>query len=764
MTGAATDEPGEPAADRVDELVDALTLGEKQVLLRGAVDPEGIATGYVPPIERLGIPSLSMVDGPLGIRALTATAFPATVALAASWDEDLAREFGEVLAREARGADQDALLAPGVNVARVPQCGRNFEYYSEDPTLTVDLSSSAIRGIQDRGVMATVKHYVCNNQETDRHHVSAEVSERALRELYLPAFEAAVRDAGVASVMAAYNRIDGTYATEHRRLLRDVLREEWGFEGFVVSDWWATFDGEAAARAGLDLDMPGMPVFEWQEHGSRAMAVIDALPDSDWFPKTELAQVAARPWQPENPNPNVLDRSPFGHSLAEAIQEGRIEEPLLDEKVRNLLGQYERFGLLDAGESGADAPDPRPAGALDAPEHRDVARRIAERGTVLLQNDGTLPLDLASIDAIALLGPHVDEAKTGGGGSSEVAPTRTTSPAEGLRERVGDDANVRTDRGTGRVRIGSLVDGPFTDLSLPTLGGPSIRDAERTARDADVAVVVVRDDAREGEDHEFGLPGDQDELVERVAAAADRTVVVLNTAGAVAMPWRESVDAVLETWYPGQADGDALAAVLCGDADPSGRLPVTFSADPADYPANTVAQYPGIDHEAEYSEGVFVGYRHFDAAGVEPLFPFGHGLSYAAFEYGDLAVDLEADGADASGAAGEPDGAAGPTATVSVTVENVADRDGREVVQCYVSPPGEAVERPPRELAAFATVAIPAGESRTVELELDRRDVAYFDEDAGDWAVEPGEHDVLVGRSSRDRRLREPVAIGTADE
>ncbi|AGN01414.1 glycoside hydrolase family 3 domain protein [Salinarchaeum sp. Harcht-Bsk1] len=774
-TASTADEfDGAARSERVAALLEELTVGEKRVLVKGGIDPEGIATGYVPPIERLGIPDCSLVDGPMGIRAVTSTAFPATVSLAASWDPDLAERFGETIGREARGADQDVLLAPGVNIARVPQCGRNFEYYSEDPELTSALSTPMIEGVQSAGVMACVKHYAANNQETDRHEVSAEIPERALRELYLPAFEAAVTDAEVASVMAAYNRVNGTHATEHPRLLTGILREEWGFSGFTVSDWWATTDGPAAVEAGLDLDMPGMPVYEWHEPDVKLLDVLDALPDGAWFPKQRIAELLTEPWQPENSNPHVLEESHFGSELTAAIEDGRVSEADLDQMVERILGQYERFGLLDAaaadqagtGSSDANDADPRPPGVIDADEHRDLAIEIAERGIVLLENAGVLPLDAEDLDSVALIGPHADEAKVGGGGSSEVDAVGTVTPPRGLRECLGDGVDVTVERGVDRIEMDAFTESPFPDLPSFEATGPSLADAERAASEANVAVVMVQDAATEGADRAFGLPGEQDELIERVAAAAERTVVVLKTSGAVAMPWREHVDAIVEAWYPGQADGGAVANVLCGNVDPSGRLPVTFGAATEDYPANTEERYPGRDLTVEYSEGVFVGYRHFDDADVEPLYPFGHGESYAEFEYGDVTASLDGSTiaeADASADDASPNDASaadGSIATVSATVENVADRGGWEVVQCYLSPPGDAIDRPPRELVAFESVPLDAGESRTVELPVDRRAFAYYDEDAAEWAIEDGEHTLSVGRSSRDRRASATVTLG----
>ncbi|WP_181686101.1 beta-glucosidase [Halorhabdus salina] len=717
--------------DRIDALIEKLTLQEKIDLVHGDHDPAELATGYLPGNDRVGVPSLSLVDGPMGVRAVTATAFPASIALAAAWDSDLAREQGEALGTEVLGADQDVLLAPGFNIIRAPQCGRSFEYYSEDPHLSSRLAVGTIESVQSAGAMATAKHYVANNQEHQRHAVSAEVDERTLREIYLPAFEAAVKEADVASVMASYNRINGTYATEHERLLTDVLKDEWGFDGFVVSDWWATTDAVGAARGGLDLDMPGVPVHEWQENESRIHRAIGALPDA--APKDKLAALAAKPWLPDGANPNLFEGSVFEDPLREAVKGGKVPETALDEKIARTLSQMERFGMFD---------DEQPEGSVNDPAHETVARRVAERGTVLLQNDGVLPLDEEPA-SIAVIGPNADKAKIGGGGSSEVDPTDAISPLDGIRERTDGETTVSFERGVERIEDPHDEDeGPF-GLPVPDAiddalsgddEGPSIDAAARVAESADVAVVVVQDNASESEDRSLWLPNEQDQLVAAVADAAEKTVVVARTAGPVRMPWAGDVDAIVETWYPGQEDGHVTASVLFGDVDPSGRLPVTFARRTDHYPASTEGQYPGIELEAEYSEGVFVGYRHFDAEDIEPLFPFGHGLSYTDFEYDDVTVE-----------AGD-----GPEATVEVTVENVGDRDGHEVVQAYLGQDDPSVERPPKELAAFESVELAAGESKTVTLEIEERDFAYYDTEESAWTVEDGDYTVSVGRSSRD--------------
>ncbi|NHN57872.1 MULTISPECIES: beta-glucosidase [Halorussus] len=709
--------------DRVERLVDELTRDEKLRLVRGATDPAGTATGYLPGVDRLDVPEFRLVDGPLGVRAEgeRATAFPASLALAATFDPDLAREQGAAMAREAKAHDQDALLAPGTNLVRVPHCGRNFEYFSEDPRLAAGVTAGVVEGIQDEDVIATVKHYVANNQEHHRTEVSAEIDERTLRELYLPAFRAAV-EAGVGSVMTAYNRVNGTHVSDHRRLVTDVLKEEWGFDGYVVSDWYGVESTVGAATAGLDVEMPGVSVAELEgapDAAGDADADADHVPDD--APDADLDSIDGVP----NPTKAGL----FGEPLSEAVDEGTVPAERLDDMVARVLGQMERIGLLDGD---------RDDGALDAPEHRELAERIAARGTVLLENDCVLPLDDET--DVALVGPNVHEATLGGGGSSETTPFRAVSPGDGVTARA--EGEVIVARGVPEIEDVSLFDLlPFVDGEEERDGvaadpdpdpDPSIDEAVAAAEAADVAVVVVRDATTEARDRDdLRLPGRQDELVEAVAEAADRTVAVVNAGGPVELPWRDDVDALLAAWYPGQAHGAALADVLYGDSDPGGRLPVTFAPEEA-YPAADEAQYPGVDGAADYSEGLFVGYRHFDAADVEPTYPFGHGHSYADFRYGGAEADGE---------------------SVRVTVENRAERPGREVVQAYVRPPEapEGVARPVRELAGATAVGLDAGETRTVEIDLAARAFARYDSDDG-WVTDAGTYTIEVARSSRDVR------------
>jgi len=494
----------------------------------------------------------------------------------------------------------------------------------------------------------------------------------------------------------------------------------------VMSDWYGTESTVGAATAGLDLEMPGIPQQEMAGPGGGGDdAESDGGGDgeSDGGDAVDLGPIADGLPDPEN-----YDR--FGAALGDAIDAGEVPAERLDDMIARILGQMDRFGVLDG-----DREDP----TVDAAAHESLATEIATRGTVLLENDGTLPL--ADDADVALVGPNVDEATLGGGGSSETTPREATSTAAGVRERAA--GGVTVERGVPRIESPSFFEllagegGTDDDgeNDEDTDDRPDHGDAVDAAADADVAVVVVRDSTTEAADREdLRLPGEQDELVEAVAAAAEQTIVAVRSSGPVELPWREEVDAILESWYPGQVDGEALARVLYGDADPGGRLPVTFAPD-GEYPATEPRQYPGVDDRAHYDEGVFVGYRHFDAADAAPTYPFGHGESYAEFEYGGATVE---------------DGVA------RVDVENVADRPGREVVQAYVRPPETAVERPERELAGFAAVEVPAGDSETVEIDLSEAAFARYDEDAG-WTVDEGVYEVEIGRSSRDVRGRGEV-------
>ncbi|MFH5801011.1 beta-glucosidase [Haladaptatus sp. CMAA 1911] len=689
----------------VTKLVEELTLEEKVQLVHGAADPAGLATGYLPGVERLGIPEFRLADGPLGVRTngQPATLFPASIALAATFDPTLARRQGVIMGREAKARNQDALLGPGVNLIRVPHCGRNFEYYSEDPVLTAAFARASVEGIQSEDVVATPKHYVANNQETNRASVDVDVSDRALRECYLPGFKAAV-EAGAGSVMTAYNSVNGASMSENRQLVTDVLKDEWGFEGYVVSDWFGTVNTVSSANGGLDLEMPGITREEmWKAFG---LEPNDGDSESVFGETDDVSD-----GMPDMSNTNL-----FADPLVEAVQTGEVPEERINDMVTRILRQMERIGSFDDDES---------EGETEKRGHRSVSESIAARGTVLLKNDDVLPL--ADDTDIAVVGPGVREITTGGG-SSEMDALHEVPTAEGIQNRA--DGTVTVERGLPEVEQISFFGGSEDDDDRGP--EPNFDDAIEAAADADVAIVVVQDSAAEAVDREdLRLPGRQEELIEEVAAVNDTTVVVVQSSGPIELPWRTDVGAVLESWYPGQSDGDALAAVLFGDIDASGRLPVTF-ANEEEYPISPKKTFPGEDGEVQYSEGLFVGYRHFDASDIDPIYPFGHGLSYAEFVYhsGEVVDDRQ----------------------LRVTVENTSERDGREVVQAYAQPSVVEEDRPVRELAGFEPVTIPAGETVTVDVDLDDLAFTRYDETDG-WTALEGPFTIEIARSATDTRL-----------
>ncbi|MEV4510491.1 glycoside hydrolase family 3 C-terminal domain-containing protein [Dactylosporangium sp. NPDC049525] len=615
-----------------------------------------------------GVPDIMLTDGPHGVRKALpdavellasepSTCFPPAVALGSTWDPALARRVGEALGDEALAMDVQVLLGPGINLKRSPLGGRNFEYFAEDPLLTGILAVEWVKGLQSRGVGASLKHYAVNSQETDRMRVSADVDDRTLRELYLRAFQRVVTQAKPWTVMCAYNRVNGVLASQHHWLLTEVLRGEWGYEGLVVSDWGAVADRVEAVRAGLDLTMPG--------------------PDPDG------------------------DRR-----LVEAVRDGTLDESTLDTAVSRVAA------LVQAALAA------RTDATFDADAHHALAREVAGRGIVLLKNEGgTLPLQ-AGCGPVAVLGEYARTPRYQGGGSSQINPTRLDNALD---------------------QITALADGPVTFAP----GYDDIDDAVALARDAAVALVFVGTDREtEGADREsLDLPAAHVELIERVAAVNPRTVVVLSN-GAVLRtgPWDAAVPAVVEGWLLGQAGGGALADVIFGRVNPSGRLTETIPLHLADHPS--YLDFPGEAGHVRYGEGVFVGYRGFDARAQQVAYPFGHGLSYTTFAYGPATVTATGDGL-----------------SVRLSVTNTGDRDGREVVQAYVSLPGSAVRRAPRELKAFANVAIAAGATVEVELPIARDDLAYWDTRVSRWVVEGGTYQVEVGASSRDLRVTATAAV-----
>ena len=704
-------DPAVPLEERVEDILGRLTLEEKLGLVHA---DSKFSTAGVP---RLGIPKMWMSDGPHGVREEIsrdnwrpagrtddfATWLPVSIALAATWNPELGEAYGGVIAAEARARGKHLMLGPGVNLQRTPLNGRTFEYLGEDPWLAARMGVGVIRGMQAGDVAACVKHFALNNQEHARGTIDVEVDERTLRELYLAPFEAAVREAGVWSVMGAYNKFRGQHCCHHGYLLNTVLKGEWGFRGLVVSDWGGTHSTAEAVRDGLDLEM-----------GTRGSYSNYYLAD------------------------------PFRRG----IESGEFPVALLDDKVRRNL----RVLLA------TKALDDRAPGALNTRAHQALARKVAEEGLVLLKNSGALlPLDLAQIRRIAVIGDNAVRLQAHGGQSSEIKAFHEVSPLAGLVAYIDGRADVNFSLGvlapkyrrmeafdvTGAAEYAAAPDRKLDPAEL-------LERAVAAARAADVAIVFAglnherHNDTESTDRLSLELPYGQPELIARVAAANPRTIVVLVAGSPVTMdPWLDRVPAVVQAWYAGMEGGHAIAAVLFGDTNPSGRLPCTFPRrleDTAPHASGLARHYPGEAGTVHYDEGLFVGYRWNDAKAVEPLFPFGFGLSYTTFELGGLKIGAG--------------GAAGAVATVECEVTNTGARAGAEVVQLYVEPVAPAVERPVRELKAFAKVALRPGERRTVRLTLAPRAFSYYSPERKAWVADAGEYRIVVGRSSRDLPLR----------
>jgi beta-glucosidase len=793
---------------RAEALLSKMTVEEKIDYL-GGVD-----NFYIRAVKRLGLPAFRMADGPFGVRNVgPSTAYPAGIGLAASWDVALANRVGAEIGRDARARGVQIMLAPGVNVYRAPMCGRNFEYLGEDPFLAARMAVAYIEGMQGQGVSATIKHFLGNNSEVDRHHTSSDIDERTMREIYLPAFEAAVKEAHVGALMTSYNLVNGLHMTENAALVDGLVKKEWGFDGVVMSDWDATYDGVAAANAGLDIEMPAA---------------------------------------------TFMNRE----ALLPAIKAGKVSQATIDDKVRRILRTAIRFGWLDRPAVDAGL-------SLYNEEGRAVALEAARSGLVLLKNDGDLlPLDKKKLKTVALIGPNGYPAIPVGGGSAQVRPLAATSFVQGLADALRGSATVLVHHGvptlaeifdstefvtaapqqgksgqpglkgeyfdspalagppvltrvdehinfawdkpnfwptgarkqssarwtgafiapsSGEYRFAAFsygldeyrlyVDGkllldrargpqPIGFASLPLQAGRSyairfeylhgdhharvglgVRRADafvdpavkELAARADVVVVAAGYEPMtesEGYDRTFQLPAGQDELIAAVRTANKRVVVALTSGGGVDMThFIDHVPAVIETWYAGQEGGTALAEVLLGDVNPSGKLPVTFDRRVEDS-AVAASYYPNAEKKIAYKEGVFLGYRHYDKTGRKPLFPFGHGLSYTRFKYGALTVTPET-------TTGEV-----PIA-VSFDVTNIGKRRGAEIAQLYVGDRHAPVPRPPKELKGFARVDLAPGETKRVQLLLDRRALSYFDVPTKKWRAEPGTFGILVGSSAQ---------------
>ena len=660
---------------QLDDLIKQMTLEEKAALCTGATAWTTTA------VKRLGIPEMYVSDGPHGIRrvanldaitskSLPATCFPTASSLACTWDTELMQEMGLALAEEAIALNVDVVLGPGVNMKRTPLCGRNFEYFSEDPYLAGEMAASLINGIQSKGVGTSLKHYAANNQEFERFSMDSKVDERTLREIYLPAFETAVKKGKPWSVMCAYNKLNGTYASENHYLLVDILKNEWQFEGFVVSDWGAVHDRVAALQGGLDLEMPG--------------------------PKDLRVQ-----------------------AVVKAVRGGELNEAVLDEAVRRILGIVFKAAKTTKG------------GSVNMDAHHALARKFAAEGMVLLKNNGVLPLK--GRKDIAVIGLAAKEPHFQGGGSSHINPTMVDVPFEELKKLA------------GAARFTYAQGYPADDSDQPAL----IEEAVNLARTADVALLFLAlPGYKESEGYDRGdldLTAQQIRLIKAVTSAQTDTVVILNNGSAVAMgEWIDGTAAVLEAWMMGQAGGGAIADILFGKVNPSGKLAETFPNNLSDTPA--FLNYPGDNGKVSYGEGIYIGYRYYEKKNVPVLFPFGFGCSYTSFAYSSPRLstlhlkDTE-------------------SLVVSVNVTNTGAVAGKEIVQVYVSDRVSKLARPVKELKGFAKVDLKPGETKTVSVSLDFRAFAYYHPGYRQWISEDGEFEILIGASAEDIRCTQRVTL-----
>lgn len=708
-------DPSKPLEERVEDALQRMTLEEKVGVLHA--QSKFCSRG----VQRLGIPELWTTDGPHGIRPEvlwdeweqaawtndSCVAFPALTALAATWNPELAELYGRSLGEEALYRGKDVVLGPGVNIYRTPLNGRNFEYMGEDPLLASRMVVPYIKGLQSNGVAACVKHYALNNNEVNRHTSNVIVDDRTLYEIYLPAFKAAVTEGGAWSIMGSYNLYQNQHGCHNKRLLCDILRDEWGFDGVVISDWGGTHDTAEAVENGLDL-----------EFGSWTNGLT-------------------------NGRSNAYDNYYLADPYLKLLREGKADMATLDNKVRNVLRLIFRTAMKsDKG-----------FGSLCSDEHYAAARRIGAEGIVLLRNkDNLLPLDPSKPQNILVVGENAVKMMTVGGGSSSLKVQRETSPLDGLRAQAPAGSTVVWERGyvgdpTGEYN--GVTSGQ--DLSESRSADRLIADAADAARRADVVIFVgglnkaTGQDCEDSDRESLALPYNQDAVIEALVAANPRTVVVNVSGNAVAMPWADKVPAILQAWFLGSESGNSLADVIFGRVNPSGKLPMTFPVRLADVAAHAVGEYPGTKRadsdivDIRYNEGVMVGYRWFDTRKIRPLFAFGHGLSYTTFGYGKLSADASKIG---------PDGAL----TLSVDVTNTGSRAGAETVQLYISDTKASVKRPAKELKNFAKIYLEPGQTKTLTFTVRPSDLAFFDAGAHAWKAEPGEFRAHVGAASDDIR------------
>ena len=685
-----------PIDDRVEDILARLKLEEKVALCHAQ------SKFSSPGVQRLGVPELWMNDGPFGVRSEvlynswtkadtnndSCTAFPALTVLASSWDTQLAAKYGQALSEEANYREKDVQLAPGINIFRTPLNGRNFEYMGEDPFLVSQMAVPYIRAIQDNGVAVCVKHFALNNQEYLRDTINVEVSDRALREIYLPAFRAAVQEGGAWSVMGSYNRFRGQHCTHHEYLINDILKGEWGFDGALISDWNAAKNAYEAAMNGLDLEMGTLK------------------PYNEYY---------------------------MADSLLFLVKNGKVPESVVDDKAKRIL----KLNLRTAMNRN------RPWGSFNSREHTDLARRIAEQGIVLLKNEGSLlPIDTDKYGKIAVIGENAVRKHASNGGAAALKPRYEITPLEGIEARFGKEAQVTYAMGYSAYNYsledGSVIPSGYDNEKLAD-------EAVKLASESDLVIFVgglnhnwYQDS--EGYDRQsYGLPYGQPELIGRIREVNENVVLVLVSGTATDLRFAEKVPAIVQAWYCGSESGNAIASVLAGDVNPSGKLPISFYAKLEDCGAHAFGPetYPGVDRNVNYTEGIYVGYRWLETKHIKPLYAFGHGLSYTEFEYGEPSVSKSVCGRD-------------DTVKISFDLTNTGGKDGAEVSQVYVSQSAPSVDRPVKELKGFAKTFLEAGETSRVEISLPVAEWAFWDEASGGWKLEAGEYVISVGAASDD--------------
>ena len=696
-----------PLEERVEDALSRMTLEEKVKILHAQ---SKFSSAGVP---RLGIPDLWTTDGPHGIRPEvlwdkwrqagwtndSCVAFPALTCLAATWSEEMSALYGKSIGEEARYREKDVLLGPGVNIYRTPLNGRNFEYMGEDPYLASRMVVPYIQEVQKNGVAVCVKHFALNNQESLRHQYDAIIDDRTLNEIYLPAFKAAVQEGGAWSIMGAYNLYKGQHLCHNQYILNDILKKDWGFDGAVISDWGGCHDTDQAITNGLDLEF------------------------GTW---TDGLTMGAT---------NGYDAYYLADPYLERLRDGRASEEVLNEKARRVLRLNFRTAMRKD----------KPNGSLCSPEHYDAARRIADEGIVLLKNnDNVLPISRKAGSRILVVGENAVKMMTVGGGSSSLKVQREVLPLDGIRAAAGEGVTVEFERGYVGDISGSY-NGVVTgqDLSESRSAEELIEDACLKAKDADAVIFIgglnksSHQDCEDSDRFGLGLPYGQDAVIEALAKVNPRLAVVIVSGNAVAMPWVDNVNAIVEAWYCGSQSGTALADIIFGDVNPSGKLPITFPVRLEDNGAHALGAYDPSSTEAHYSEGIFVGYRWAQKKDIKPLFAFGHGLSYTTFSYSEAEISRTTMSENGN-------------VTVSVNVTNTGDREGKEIVQLYIGDDECSVERPVMELKAFRKVSIKPGETVKVSFPVNADMLKFYGNDG--WTLEKGSFTAYVGAASDDIR------------